>query len=302
MKVLVVDDNIAIQEILREIITNSGHEAYSASSVSEAAETILDERPDLIFLDSYVEGESGLNIIDIVHEENVTLEMKVYVIKNSKEVIPKDEPFVLGVVDKPFKSAEIIDIINKTAGNSSDAEQIKHARRQKDKKELEEVSETVYSELESRIAHLIIEDVPERVYSFSRRFVADGHQIMVITTDKVKAVREKMENSKAEIIALSTHPRLDYKDIKKLGSLTKSINQFIKDNDRPVVVIDRLSTLIEKNGANRILTMMRQIIADNEDEATFVISVNGKALDKKGMEILGNVMEVHKFESTEDSK
>lgn len=302
MKVLVVDDNIAIQEILREIITNSGHEAHSASSISEAAETILDERPDLIFLDSYVEGESGLNLIDVVHEEDATLEMKVYIIKNSKEVIPKDEPFVLGVIDKPFKSAEIIDIISKTAAPQSETEQVKHVRYQKERKEFEEMSETVNSELKSSRAHLIIEDVPEKVYNFSKRFIADGHHILMITTDKAKAVREKVKNGKFEIIALSTHPRPDYKDIKKLGSLTQTINQFIKDNDSPVVVIDRLSMLIEKNGVNRILTMIRQIIKDNEGEATFVISVNDKAIDKKGVEMLGNVMEVHDFESVEDFK
>ncbi len=305
MKVLVVDDNIAIQEVLKEIITNAGHEVYSASSVSDAAELVLDVHPNLIFLDSYVGGEPGLNIIKEVQEENLNIRMKIYVIKNNKEHIPKDEPFVLGEIEKPFTSADIIKILEKEYNipysSPSVKKPIEPKRRlwgNRDKKQPEQEK----SILNSGKTYIIIEDVPSAVYDYVEKFAKEGHAILIITTSKIKAINERMKHIKMNIVALSSKPRLDYKDIRKLGTLTETINKFIKDNDRPVVVIDRLAPLIENNGANRILTMVRQLTTENEGSATFLISTSEKSIDRKGMDILGHNMEIHKIESIEAIK
>ena len=302
MKVLVVDDKIAIQEIIREIITGAGHEAYSASSVSEAAESFLEVHPDLIFLDSYVGGEPGLKMIDLVHEENVNLNMKIYIIKNNKEHIPKDEPFVLGEIEKPFTSSDILQIlenVHKLPDLSLPLKKPIKAKRCWWKNRHKKQPEQEKSNILSGKTHIIIEDAPSVVYDYAERFANEGHAILIITTSKIKAIKEKMKYSKIKTIALSSKPRLDYKDIRKLGTLTETINKFIKDNDRPVVVIDRLSVLIDKNGANRILTMVRQLTTENEGTATFLISIGEKSIDKKGMDILGHNVEIHKIESIE---
>lgn len=302
MKVLVVDDKIAIQEIIREIITGAGHEAYSASSVSEAAESFLEVHPDLIFLDSYVGGEPGLKMIDLVHEENVNLNMKIYIIKNNKEHIPKDEPFVLGEIEKPFTSSDILQIlenVHKLPDLSLPLKKPIKPKRCWWKNRHKKQPEQEKSNILSGKTHIIIEDAPSVVYDYAERFANEGHAILIITTSKIKAIKEKMKYSKIKTIALSSKPRLDYKDIRKLGTLTETINKFIKDNDRPVVVIDRLSVLIDKNGANRILTMVRQLTTENEGTATFLISIGEKSIDKKGMDILGHNVEIHKIESIE---
>lgn len=304
MKVLVVDDNIAIQEVLREIISEAGYETYSASSLVDGAQSVLDIHPDLIFLSSYVGGESGLKMIDIVHEENVNMNMKIYVIKNNREHIPKDEPFVLGEVEKPFVSADIIKILENISKDPnlliSVKKQIKpKCRLSFKKKPPEEQLEPEKSKLPSGKTHIIIEDTPSTVYNYAEKFVNEGHTILIVTTSKIKAIKEKMKYGNTNIIALSSKPRLDYKDIRKLGTLTETINNFIKDNDRPVVVIDRLLLLIDKNGANRILTMIRQLTTENEGAATFLISTDEKSIDKKGMDILGHSMVIHKIESIE---
>ncbi|HKM13565.1 MAG TPA: response regulator [Candidatus Methanomethylophilaceae archaeon] len=304
MKVLVVDDNIAIQEILKEIISDAGHEAYLASSIVDAAEFILEIHPDLIFLDSYVGGENGLKMIDIVHEEDSEMNMKIYVIKNNREHIPKDEPFVLGEIEKPFTSADIIEILenisNVLDSTTPVKKQITPKRRfSLRKKRNKEQVEPEKPKLPSGKTHIIIEDTPSIVYNYAEKFSNEGYTILIVTTNKIKAIKERMKYGKMNIIALSSKPRLDYKDIRKLGTLTKTINNFIKDNDRPVVVIDRLLALLDKNGANRILTMIRQLTTENEGTATFLISTDERSIDKKGMDILGHNVEIHMIESIE---
>lgn len=304
MKVLVVDDNIAIQEILKEIIAGAGHEVYSASSVADAAEFVLEIHPDLILLDSYVGGEYGLKMIDIVHEEDIDLSMKIYVIKNNREHIPKDEPFVLGEIEKPFLSADIIEILDDVSKIPDPQVKVKKQIKPKRssilrKKRNKEQPEQEKSKLLPGRTHIIIEDTPSTVYNYTEKFADEGYTILIITTNKIKAIKEKIKYGKMNIIALSSKPRLDYKDIRKLGTLTETINKFIKDNERPVVVIDRLMTLIDKNGANRILTMIRQLTTENQGTATFLISTDGRSIDKKGMDILGHNVKIHKIESIE---
>ncbi|MDD2936253.1 MAG: DUF835 domain-containing protein [Candidatus Methanomethylophilaceae archaeon] len=296
MKVLVADDNVAIQEILREIVTNTGNQVFLASSVSETADSILDNRPDLIFLDMYLGGEPGMKAIDIVHEEDVAMNMKVYILKNSKEFIPKDEAFVVGVIEKPFRSADIIDILSgtKIAPESEPQQAPRPSRREKRRKSKDTQAAEEQTGLPSGSAHLILEGSPAGVYKYASDFADAGYNMLIITSNKIKAVREKMKYGKMNVIALSAKPRLDYKDIRALGSLTESVNSFIAESARPVIVVDGLSALIEKNGINRTLTFIRQLTAKNAGAATFLISLNENSIDKKGLDILVHNMEIHK--------
>lgn len=302
MKVLVVDDNIAIQEVLKEIISSKGHDVYSASSVADAAESVLEVKPDIIFLDSHVGGESSLSMIDVVHEEDANVSMKIYVIKNNREHIPKDEPFVVGEIEKPFTSADIIGILDnafKVPDLPLPVKKLIKPRHHVRNVPNMEQPEQEKSKLPSGITHLIVEDTPSIVYDYAEKFSDEGHTILIITTSKIKAIKEKTKYGNMNTIALSSKPRLDYKDIRKLGTLTETINNFIKDNDHPVVVIDRLSVLIDKNGANRILTMIRQLTTGNKGKATFLISTDGMVIDKKGMAILGHNTKIHNIEPIE---
>ena len=50
MKILIVDDNIAIQEILGEILTVDGYEIDKVGTVSEAVDRLGSFRPDALIL------------------------------------------------------------------------------------------------------------------------------------------------------------------------------------------------------------------------------------------------------------
>ena len=69
-KVLVVDDEPAIRELLAEILNGSGFEAFTASDGRDAREFIRKHPVDLIITDLAMEGEEGIELIRALRKEN----------------------------------------------------------------------------------------------------------------------------------------------------------------------------------------------------------------------------------------
>ena len=61
--VLVVDDEIGIRELLKEILEDSGYRVSTASSADEAGRRLKAERPDLVLLDLSLPDRDGLSLI-----------------------------------------------------------------------------------------------------------------------------------------------------------------------------------------------------------------------------------------------
>lgn len=61
--VLVVDDEIGIRELLKEILEDSGYRVTTASSAGEADHRLKSDRPDLVLLDLSLPDMDGLLLI-----------------------------------------------------------------------------------------------------------------------------------------------------------------------------------------------------------------------------------------------
>ena len=62
-KILVVDDEKAICEILEEFLSLFGHSVTSANSGADAIEVVRRASPDVVFLDIRLPGMSGLDVL-----------------------------------------------------------------------------------------------------------------------------------------------------------------------------------------------------------------------------------------------
>ncbi len=67
-KVLVVDDEPSIVEVLRFFLTRKGCSVQTASDGSAALRAVRAERPDMIFLDLRMPGMSGLEVLRCIRE------------------------------------------------------------------------------------------------------------------------------------------------------------------------------------------------------------------------------------------
>ena len=64
MKALVVDDNVMVRGMIRDLLDQMGHEVAGEAEEGDAAIRLYAElRPDVVFLDLIMPGKSGLEVL-----------------------------------------------------------------------------------------------------------------------------------------------------------------------------------------------------------------------------------------------
>jgi len=111
MRVLAIDDEVQILEMLGVIITSLGATFYRAQSAEAARKVILEkEVPDLVFCDIMMPGESGYDFVDWF--KDIHPNIPVYFITGlAQEDIEKIK--IADVLQKPFSAKEVMTIMKK---------------------------------------------------------------------------------------------------------------------------------------------------------------------------------------------
>lgn len=293
MKVLIVDDNEAIQEILSEILSVDGYETRTASSIEGAADEITAFRPDAILLDSTVGDRNGLELIDTMLAKGHQLS-NVLVLAASGEQIPKDSTAIAGTIQKPFKSTDVLEKMRELFADTTKEKPKRSIFKALFGKKSEDVHEEVQGIRFGR-SYLFIESDPTHSYIAAAFFNDEGCDVMVITSGKLKAARERLDDVK--IIALSGKEGPDYVEPEMMGTLMGTITAFITEHEKPVILIDDLDLLIEKNDLNAVLTLIHQVInKDSGKSLTLLVSTRSSDMTEKDRELLQHSMEIRVFE------
>ena len=308
MKILIVDDNEAVQEIIRDILVERDHNVRLASTVDEAVEKIKSFEPDVVMLDSWVGEEDGMRVISRSKEEAPNLDLRVILIKTASEVAPTDNPYIKGWVNKPFKSSDILDAIEEMKISEAAAEvaetQRKTRIKQRQKKErggllhrkkpqVEEVPDLAESGIVFGRSYVMFEPDPEKIYDFVSRFNTGEYDLLIITSDRAKAIKERFSYVSLEVVPLTSSGRSGSMEIQELGSLMVRVFNFIDEKERPVVVFDTFGDIVEANGINQSLVMLRQLMSGATKDCTFAVSVDAAPLTDKDRGILLHDMQIY---------
>jgi CheY-like chemotaxis protein len=306
MKVLVVDDNIAIQEILKDILIDDGHIVRIAGTIDDAVNTILDFHPNAILLDAVVNDEDGVQILQKAHEEDQELELNTVLIKSSNDEIPTDTTFIKAVVNKPFKSSDISSALatlqaqKEEEMNQAQAPKGFLGRIKKNKKDERKPADRIAKDDAALVAEYIsgegpmfgrsyvfFEEEPDRIYEFIDIFTPVDYSVLVISSDNAKAVTQNYRRDSIEVVTLTSSGRGKSMLINELGTLTVYIMDYIKQHNKPIVVIDNFTDIIDSNGLNHSLVFIHQLI-NREDrmKVSFVLSVDPSIMTTKDRNIL----------------
>ena len=309
MKVLVVDDNIAIQEILKDILAEDGHNVRIAGSIDDAIEAIMEFRPDAILLDTVVNGEDGLQILARSYEIDRELELDTVLIKSSAEEVPKDNSFIKAVVNKPFKSSDIKSALTTLVdAKESEAAAIAAVPKKKgkglfsvlgNKRKTHErhidtddtaiVAEYIASEgpMYGR-SYVFFEREPTKIHDFLSIFNPSEYNVLVISSENSKAVKQNFGHENIEVVTLSSNGRGKSMDINALGTLTVFIKDFTSHHGKPIVLFENFTDIIDSNGLNHSLVFIHQLIRgqDPGSVTTYAISVDSSILTSKDRNIL----------------
>jgi two-component system response regulator HydG len=112
-KVLIVEDQFIEAKSLNLILTNAGYATCSiARSVDIALSIIEKEKPDLVLVDIFLQGEdTGIDLGKILHEKNIAF---VYLSANSNRKILEEakptKPY--GFMVKPFRAKDVLIMID----------------------------------------------------------------------------------------------------------------------------------------------------------------------------------------------
>ena len=110
-KVLVVDDESAIRDMLRVALEMAEYAVLEASNAQEAHSLIIDKKPDLVLLDWMLPGTSGVELARRLRREEVTRETPIIMLTAKGEEDNKIQGLEVGADDyitKPFSPRELV--------------------------------------------------------------------------------------------------------------------------------------------------------------------------------------------------
>ncbi len=304
MKVLIVDDNVAIQEIVSEILTTEGNTVEAVGNGKDAFNKIRQFRPELVLLDINLPDMDGWTILRKMKDDGLTQGLKVLMFTADTDIgseIFGLQDVVDGYIRKPFKGNELIERIkNISVADKSDDPKAKFKFKSLFGKKDERPNTPVYRKLnlKSGKGYIVMEKKPQRIYEGFVVEIGEGKSGLVVTSEHPKSIREKWELEKTPIIWLTSRTGKAYIDPSKLGSITSSISQFIENSKDSLILIDGIEVLMLNNEFNQVLKMINEIddlLVDNN--AILLISLNSQILEQKDLALLQRNKELLDFMS-----
>ncbi|MGD0758757.1 MAG: response regulator [Candidatus Sulfotelmatobacter sp.] len=115
-KILLADDSVTAQNMGRKILADAGYEVITVNNGSAALKKIAETKPDLIVLDVYMPGYSGLEVCQRLKEVKETARIPVLLTVGKLEPFKPEEARRVraeGYIVKPFEASELLSALSK---------------------------------------------------------------------------------------------------------------------------------------------------------------------------------------------
>ena len=115
-KILLADDSVTAQNMGRKILADAGYEVITVNNGSAALKKIGDQKPDLIVLDVYMPGYSGLEVCQRLKEVGDTARIPILLTVGKLEPFKPEEARRVradGFIVKPFEASELLSALSK---------------------------------------------------------------------------------------------------------------------------------------------------------------------------------------------
>jgi len=110
-RILVVEDESAVREMIRFVLDQSGYDVVEAESSEQARIFLADQPPDLILMDWMLPGASGVEFTRELKQDTVTKDIPVIMLTARGEEDDKVRGLECGAEDfvtKPFSPRELV--------------------------------------------------------------------------------------------------------------------------------------------------------------------------------------------------
>jgi CheY-like chemotaxis protein len=114
-RVLIVDDEESIRDLIKEVLLAQGHEFELASNGVEAFEILRKKTIDLAIVDRNMPGMTGIEIVQLIRQNPKTKSLKVLMCTGSSVTKEIDEAFAAGADDYILKPLSFAVLLGKVA-------------------------------------------------------------------------------------------------------------------------------------------------------------------------------------------
>ncbi len=122
-KILIVDDNINIKNLLEYNLNKAGHEVFTVANGQSALDNIENFQPELILTDLDMPEMNGYNLIEKLLSDQETKDIPIIIItcKSQQDDIQKGlESGVRAYLVKPFDPNQLVKKIGEILKNEKD--------------------------------------------------------------------------------------------------------------------------------------------------------------------------------------
>jgi len=115
-KILLADDSVTAQNMGRKILADAGYEVITVNNGSAALKKIAELKPEIIILDVYMPGYSGLEVCQRLKEAQETSRIPVLLTVGKLEPFKPEEAKRVraeGYIVKPFEASELLSALSK---------------------------------------------------------------------------------------------------------------------------------------------------------------------------------------------
>lgn len=314
MKVLIVNENPAINTIINQILSDDGHQAHIATKHDDAEAELDMFKPDVIIIEEKVGGNDSMAFIDKIDPAS---DVKIIMLTSGRNILPKDKPMIVGFIRKPFKSTEILEAVRGIRDGSkpqvSEADGPEGDKKTKKrhifgKAEAPKEQEPAEADDDYTIrfgkSYIVYESVPKSVYTVTKQFIPQGGDVLVISFEREKTVKTLIGDERTRVLCVTPRAKIssNSEDIGKLGTVMARVMEFIDHSVRPVIVVDEFTKIIDVNGTNRALMFICQIFTGVNKNFSMVMSVKENQFTDKDKVLLSRYMERYDFELEETPK
>lgn len=117
-KILIVDDSMTIRRTAETLLKREGYEVVTAEDGFEALSTIVDDRPDLIFMDIMMPRLDGYQACAVIKNNSEFRSTPVIMLSSKDSIFDRARGSLVGseqYVTKPFTREELLDAIRQHA-------------------------------------------------------------------------------------------------------------------------------------------------------------------------------------------
>jgi DNA-binding response OmpR family regulator len=112
-KILIVDDNVLMIEVMTYVLMNYGYEVVSLTNGDEVFTSIKTSHPDLVILDSILPGISGKEICQLIKLNKTTQNLPVIMCSGDDTIDEslKQQGAPNDILHKPFDITCLIEMV-----------------------------------------------------------------------------------------------------------------------------------------------------------------------------------------------